>query len=41
VYRFLADHGMVLVSFYDMHYQRDRLSWTDALFRADRNVGNS
>jgi FkbM family methyltransferase len=31
-YAYLADHGFELVSFYDMHYQNDRLSWTDALF---------
>lgn len=37
VYAFLADHGMTLVSFYDMHYQHDRLSWTDALFKVDRS----
>jgi FkbM family methyltransferase len=35
IYAFLADHGMVLVSFYDMYYQGDFLSWTDALFRLD------
>ena len=29
---FLADHGFTLVSFYEMHYQSDMLSWTDALF---------
>jgi hypothetical protein len=33
VYGFLADHGMALVSFYDMIYQHKLLSWTDALFR--------
>jgi len=33
IYKFLIDHGMTLVSFYDMHYQHDRLSWTDVLFR--------
>jgi FkbM family methyltransferase len=36
VYAFLADYGMTLVSFYDMHYQHDLLSWTDALFRVNR-----
>jgi len=36
VYAFLADHGMILVSFYDMHYQHGLLSWTDVLFRVNR-----
>jgi FkbM family methyltransferase len=32
VYALLANYGMTLVSFYDMHYQHNRLSWTNALF---------
>jgi FkbM family methyltransferase len=33
IYKFLVDHGMTLVSFYDMHYRQDRLSWTDVIFK--------
>jgi FkbM family methyltransferase len=32
IYRFLADRGFHLVAFYDFWYQRNRASWTDALF---------
>jgi FkbM family methyltransferase len=38
VYAFLADRGMMLVSFYDMHYQNELLSWTDALFANEQVV---
>lgn len=31
-FAFLADRGFRLVAFYDFWYQRDRASWTDALF---------
>ncbi|HEV3331242.1 MAG TPA: FkbM family methyltransferase [Bryobacteraceae bacterium] len=41
LYGFLADHGMTLVSFYEMHYQRDSLSWTDALFTNGRRGSNN
>jgi hypothetical protein len=34
-YAFLADRGFVFVAFYDFYCQRDRASWTDALFIAD------
>jgi FkbM family methyltransferase len=34
IYAFLAEHGMALVAFYDMHYNQDLLSWTNVLFRA-------
>ena len=30
--RFLVDRGRQLVSFYEMFYQDNRLSWTDVLF---------
>ena len=32
IYGFLADRGFHLVAFYDFWYQRQRASWTDALF---------
>jgi FkbM family methyltransferase len=32
IYGFLADREFKLVSFYDFHYQKERLGWTDALF---------
>jgi len=32
LFGFLADRGFSLVSFYEMYYRRERLSWTDALF---------
>ncbi len=32
VYAYLADHGFSLVSFYEIHYQRERAGWADALF---------
>ena len=35
-YAFFADRGFTLVSLYDFYYQRERASWTDALFIADR-----
>jgi FkbM family methyltransferase len=38
VYAFLVDHGMSLVSFYQMHYQHNLLSWTDALFANVQNL---
>jgi FkbM family methyltransferase len=38
IYAFLADHGMSLVSFYQMNYQHNLLSWTDALFANVSNV---
>jgi FkbM family methyltransferase len=34
-YAFFADRGFTLVSLYDFYYQKDRASWTDALFIAD------
>lgn len=32
VYDFLLDHGFVLVSLYDFHYQKGVAGWTDGLF---------
>ena len=32
VYDFLLDHGFVLVSLYDFHYQEGLAGWTDGLF---------
>ena len=32
IYRFIADQGFELVSFYQFHYLNDRAAWTDALF---------
>jgi FkbM family methyltransferase len=32
VFRFLLDEGFLLVSFYDIHYQKELASWTDVLF---------
>jgi FkbM family methyltransferase len=32
IYGFLADRGFALVSFYAFQFQKDRASWTDALF---------
>jgi len=36
LFAFLADRGYALVSFYDFYYQRERASWTDALFIAEQ-----
>lgn len=30
--RFLFDQGLLLVTFYEFHYQNGRVGWTDALF---------
>jgi FkbM family methyltransferase len=38
IYAFLVDHGMSLVSFYEMYYQHNLLSWTDALFANVQNL---
>ncbi len=32
IYDFLLDHGFVLVSLYDFHYQKGVAGWTDGLF---------
>jgi hypothetical protein len=32
VYDFLLDHGFVLVSLYEFHYQKGLAGWTDGLF---------
>jgi FkbM family methyltransferase len=32
IYRFIADHGFELVSFYNFYYLNGRAGWTDALF---------
>jgi len=34
IYGYCHDHGLRLVSLYNMHYLADRLSWADALFIA-------
>ena len=36
LYRLMIDQGLYLVSFYDFHYQQDRLGWCDALFARRR-----
>ena len=32
IYRFMADHGFSLVTFYRPEYRNERANWTDALF---------
>lgn len=32
IFRYLSERNFSLVSFYDQHYQKDLVSWTDALF---------
>jgi len=32
VYDFLLDHGFIMVSLYEFHYQKDLAGWTDGLF---------
>lgn len=32
VFRYLTDKGFLLVSFYDLHFQKELMSWADAMF---------
>jgi FkbM family methyltransferase len=32
IYRFMTDHGLYLMAFYDFHYRNNRLGWCDAMF---------
>jgi FkbM family methyltransferase len=36
LYRFMIERGFLLVAFYDIHYQNNRLGWCDALFTKHR-----